>query len=159
MTLRVSAGLVMYRFRGGELEVFLAHPGGPFFQRKDQDHWSVPKGEILGEENLLETAVREFKEEIGLAPAPPFLELGKIQQKGGKWVHAWAFAGDWDESQPVQSNTFMMEWPPGSGQRQAFPEVDRAGFFTLNQARLKLKTAQHPFLDRLVELLCYAGPG
>jgi predicted NUDIX family NTP pyrophosphohydrolase len=156
---RVSAGLLMYRIRNGQLEVFLAHPGGPFFLRKDNDHWSLPKGEVLGQESLLETARREFKEEIGLDPGPPYLELGQIQQKGGKWVHAWAFAGDWEETRPIQSNTFVMEWPSGSGQRQAFPEVDRASFFTLNQARIKLKAAQHPFLDRLVALLGYTGPG
>jgi predicted NUDIX family NTP pyrophosphohydrolase len=143
----------MYRVRDQQLEVFLAHPGGPFFRYKDNDHWSIPKGEIAGQESLLETAIREFKEEVSLDPSPPYLELGVIQQKGGKWVHAWAFRGDWDPSRPLHSNQFSMEWPPGSGHQQFFPEVDRAAFFSLDQARIKLKAAQHPFLDRLIATL------
>jgi predicted NUDIX family NTP pyrophosphohydrolase len=145
----ISAGLLMYRMRGGQLEVFLAHPGGPLFKNKDEGHWSIPKGEIEPDEELLGAAIREFEEETGLDPRGDFIELGAIQQKGGKIVHAWAFPGDWDETRPLQSNTFELEWPPRSGTLQRFPEVDRVGFFSIPQAREKLKQAQHAFLDRL----------
>ena len=148
---RVSAGLLMFRHRDGELEVFLAHPGGPIFARKDEGHWTIPKGEIEPEEDFLPTAIREFAEETGIVinPRSAFIELGCIQQKGGKWVHAWAVENQWDEKQPIRSNLFEMEWPPRSGRRQKFPEVDRAGFFPLAEARRKLKDRQQPFLDRL----------
>jgi predicted NUDIX family NTP pyrophosphohydrolase len=150
---KVSAGLLMYRIRAGQLEVFLAHPGGLFFKNKDDGHWSIPKGEIGPAEDQLDAAKREFEEEVGLAPGGDFIPLGAIQQKGGKIVHGWAFAGDWDESRVLQSNTFEMEWPPRSGRRQSFPEIDRVGFFTIPEARKKMKETQHPFLDRLREKL------
>ena len=144
----------MFRFRGGQLEVFLAHPGGPFFKNKDDGHWSIPKGEIEAGEDLLVAARREFKEEVGIDPwCGDFLELGSVRQKGGKIVHAWAFQGDCDESRPLQSNTFELEWPPLSGRIQRFPEIDRVAFFTVPEARKKLKEAQHPFLDRLCSLV------
>ena len=111
----------MYRFRSGALEVFLVHPGGPLFRNKDDGHWSIPKGELAEGEPFLETAVREFREETGINPVAPFLELGSIRQKGGKIVHAWAFEGDWDGSRPICSNTFHLEWPPGSGKVQEYP--------------------------------------
>jgi len=150
---RISAGLLMYRMNEGRLEAFLAHPGGPLFKNKDEGHWSIPKGEIEPGEVLLAAAIREFEEETGLVPHGDFIELGTITQKGGKIVHAWAFPGEWDESRPVQSNTFELEWPPRSGTTQRFPEIDRAGFFSIPNAREKLKEAQHPFLDRLQEAL------
>lgn len=150
---RVSAGLLMYRWRDGHLEVFLAHPGGPIFRNKDFGHWTIPKGEVQAEEQLLDTARREFKEEVGIEPSGAYLPLGWIRQKGGKIVHAWAFAGDWNEAHAHVCNTFSMEWPPRSGHFQSFPEVDRVGFFKLAKAREKLKDTQHPFLDRLTELL------
>jgi predicted NUDIX family NTP pyrophosphohydrolase len=150
---KVSAGLLMYRIRGGRLEVFLAHPGGPFFTKKDDGHWSIPKGETDPGEDLLAAAVREFKEETGIQPAGEFVELGSVKQKGGKIVHAWAFAGDWDETRPLQSNTFEIEWPPRSGRKQSFPEIDRVAFFPIPEAKRKLKEAQHPFLDRLQSVL------
>jgi len=146
---KVSAGLLMYRVRDGQLQVFLAHPGGPFFAKKDEGHWTIPKGEIESGEDLLAAAIREFKEETGIEPRGDFLELGQIEQNGGKIVHAWAFPGDGDESQPLQSNTFELEWPPGSGKIQSFPEIDRVEFFSIPQAGKRLKGAQHPFLDRL----------
>jgi predicted NUDIX family NTP pyrophosphohydrolase len=139
----------MYRRRAGQLEVFLAHPGGPLFVHKDQGHWTVPKGEIQPGEELLAAALREFQEEIGIEPSAPFLELGTIVQKGGKRVHAWAFLGDWLEGQLLQSNLFTFEWPRFSGRQQSFPEIDRAQFFALAEARMKIKEAQAPFLDRL----------
>ena len=146
---KISAGLLMYRMRQGQLEVFLAHPGGPLFKNKEEGHWSIPKGEIEPDEALLAAAIREFEEETGLEPRGDFIELGAIKQKGGKIVHAWAFTGEWDEARPPQSNTFELEWPPRSGTIQRFPEIDRVGFFSIPRARQKLKEAQHPFLDRL----------
>lgn len=149
----------MYRLRGGALEVFLAHPGGPFFARKDDGHWTIPKGEIETGEDLLAAAIREFEEETGVAPQGEYLELGSVRQNRGKIVHGWAFAGDWDETQPVRSQMFEMEWPPLSGRRQSFPEVDRAGFFGLDAARRKIKEAQRPFIDRLEAKLVLARNG
>lgn len=153
MSLRVSAGLLMYRFCGSELEVFLAHPGGPHTAGKDDGYWTIPKGGQKRNETLLEAAKREFKEEVGIQPQGPYLELGSIRQKGGKVVHAWAFEGRWDDSQPIRSNTFEMAWPPYSGRIQEFPEVDRAAFFDLAAGRRKLKESQCPLLDRLEALL------
>ena len=146
---RISAGLLMYRRRAGGLEVFLAHPGGPLFSSKDDGHWTVPKGEIGPNEELLAAAIREFEEEVGIKPQGPYLKLGTVVQKGGKLVHAWAFEGDWDAAQPLKSSPFSLEWPPRSGRFQDFAEIDRAEFFSLAAARRKLKEAQHPFLDRL----------
>ncbi len=149
MPTRISAGLLMYRARGGRLQALLAHPGGPFFVHRDEGYWTIPKGEIDPGESMLATAIREFEEEVGIKACRPFHELGSIRQKGGKIVHAWAVEGDWDDSMPVQSNTFEMEWPPGSGRQRAFAEVDQAKFFFLPEARLKIKETQRPFLDRL----------
>ena len=150
---RTSAGLVMFRRRGAETEVFLAHPGGPFFARKDNGHWSIPKGEPEEGEELLAAARREFAEETGLKPEGPFLALGTIQQKGGKLVHAWACEGDVPEGHAHDCNTFRIEWPIGSGRFQDFPEIDRACFFPIEEARAKLKETQLPLLDRLLEQL------
>lgn len=144
---RISAGLVMYRRRQGQLEFFLAHPGGPFAASKDHGYWTIPKGEPQGGEDLLAVAQREFQEETGLTPRGPFIPLGSIQQKGGKWVHAWGFEGDC--TGPITSNTFRTEWPPDSGQYTEFPEVDRAEFFPLAEARKRLKTRQVPLIERL----------
>ena len=146
---RVSAGLLMYRIRQGELEVLLAHPGGPYFTHKDEGCWSIPKGELGAGEDFLDAARREFFEETCIEPVGEFLPLGSIQQKGGKIVHAWAFRGDLVEGHEHRCNTFRMEWPPGSRRYEEFPEVDRVEFFSLSEARRKLKSTQHPFLDRL----------
>jgi predicted NUDIX family NTP pyrophosphohydrolase len=146
---RVSAGILLFRRRDRRLEVLLAHPGGPFFARKDAGHWSIPKGEPDGESDLLAVARREFEEETGgVPPDGPVIELGSIVQKGGKVVHAWAIEGDVDPAQAV-SNTFDLEWPPGSGRRQAFPEIDRVAWFPLDEARTRVKASQIPFIDRL----------
>jgi predicted NUDIX family NTP pyrophosphohydrolase len=155
MPSRKSAGLLMYRFRSGQLEVLLAHPGGPYFSRQDHGYWTLPKGEIEAGENQLETAIREFKEEVGLAidPGSRFVELVSIRQRGGKVVHAWAFEGDYDVTHPLPTSTFEMEWPPHSGKRKCFPEVDRLEFYRLPEARLKIKDTHLPFLDRLEEFL------
>jgi len=141
----------MFRRRNNELGVLLAHPGGPFFARKDDGAWTIPKGEAAPGEDFLTRAQIEFEEEVGFRPesARDWIELGSIKQKGGKIVHAWAFEGDLPESFELKSNTFEMEWPPRSGKLKEFPEIDRAEFFTEEIARQKLKPAQVPFLDRL----------
>jgi predicted NUDIX family NTP pyrophosphohydrolase len=143
-----SAGLLLYR-RKASLEVLLVHPGGPFFARKDDGVWSVPKGEYEPDEDPLAAARREFAEELGTAPpdGEP-IDLGEITQRAGKIVTAWALEGDLDVA-AVVSNTFEMEWPPRSGRTAEFPEVDRAEWFDLDAARVKILAAQQPFLDRL----------
>jgi predicted NUDIX family NTP pyrophosphohydrolase len=146
---RQSAGLLMYRKTGDSLEVFLVHPGGPFFARKDAGVWTIPKGEPEPGETPEDAARREFREETGLQPAGPFLPLGSIRQSGGKTVHAWAFEGDWKEEDGIICNQFEMIWPPRSGRIQSFPEIDRAAFFPIAQAREYLNPAQTAFLDRL----------
>jgi predicted NUDIX family NTP pyrophosphohydrolase len=125
----------MYRVRDGELEFLLVHPGGPLWQNQDAGIWSIPKGEIHPGEGGLEAAKREFAEELGLQAQGAFMELAPVTQKSGKIVHAWGFAGDCDPSQ-IRSNTFSMEWPPRSGRTGTFPEVDRAAFFNLAQAKV-----------------------
>ena len=148
---RISAGLLMFRRKHDELEFLLAHPGGPFFARKDEGVWTIPKGEAEPDEDLLTRAQIEFEEEVGFRPenVQAWIELGWIRQKGGKVVHGWAFEGNLPEPFECKSNLFELEWPPRSGKRQKFPEVDQACFFTEEVARRKLKPAQVPFLDRL----------
>ena len=149
MAPRVSAGILLFRRLGGRLEVLLAHPGGPYFARKDAGHWTIPKGEPDGEQDLLVVARREFEEETGIAPpSGPDIDLGSIVQKGGKVVHAWAIEGDLDPAEAI-SNTFDLEWPPGSGTRRAFPEIDRVAWFDLAEARRRVKSTQVPLIDRL----------
>lgn len=149
MAARRSAGLLLHRWRGGTLQVLLVHPGGPFWARKDEGAWSVPKGELEQGDDPLATALREFAEELGCPPPDgPLHELGTVRQPGGKEVAVWTAEGDVDVS-AVTSNTFELEWPPRSGRVQAFPEVDRAEWFDLPSARAKLLKGQLPFLDRL----------
>ena len=149
----ISAGLLMYRVSASGIQVLLVHPGGPFFARKDAGVWTIPKGQPDAREDLLDCARREFQEETGFdAGSGPFLPLGEVKQKGGKTVHAWAFAGDCDPAK-LTSNTFICEWPPRSGKRGSFPEVDRAEFFALDEARPKINPAQATFIDRLADLL------
>jgi predicted NUDIX family NTP pyrophosphohydrolase len=147
-----SAGLLMYKRAGDELRVLLVHPGGPFWAKKDLGAWSIPKGEYTESENALVVAEREFEEELGCAPSGDFRPLGELRQAGGKVVTAWTVEGDLDVRQ-VRSNTFDLEWPPKSGRRQSFPEVDRAEWFTLDEARKRILPAQRDFIDRLVALL------
>jgi predicted NUDIX family NTP pyrophosphohydrolase len=146
-----SAGILLYRVEDRSLEVLLVHPGGPFFARKDDGAWGIPKGLYEDDEEPLAAARREFAEELG-SPCPdgPALDLGEIRQKNGKRVTAWALEGDLD-AETITSNTFTIEWPPRSGRRQEFPEIDRAGWFTLDAARVKILAAQAPLLDRLAE--------
>ena len=138
----------MYRVKGGTLQVLLVHPGGPFFQNKDDGAWGIPKGEPGAGEELLAAAKREFVEETGFETLPPFIELAPITQKSGKVVQAWAFAGDCDPAQ-LRSNTFTLEWPPRSGRTQEFPEVDRADWFDPETAKRKIKAAQFPLIEEL----------
>jgi predicted NUDIX family NTP pyrophosphohydrolase len=149
---KTSAGLLMYRRRDGRLEVLLVHPGGPFWSHRDAGAWSIPKGELDGDEDPLEAARREFEEETGLRPEGPFLELPTVTQKAGKVVRAWAVEGDWDPSL-LRSNNFKIEWPPKSGQMAEFPEVDRAELFDLATAREKINAGQVPLLDHLAAKL------
>jgi predicted NUDIX family NTP pyrophosphohydrolase len=141
----------MFRRRNNQLEVLLAHPGGPFFARKDEGAWTLPKGEAAPGEDLLTRAQIEFEEEVGIRPenVRDWVPLGSIRQKGGKIVHAWAFEGDLPDSFVCKSNLFEMEWPPHSGRRKKFPEVDQACFFSEEVARRKIKPTQVPLLDRL----------
>ena len=150
---RISAGILLHRSRDGHLEVLLAHPGGPFHATKDLGAWSIPKGEVEPGEDLVDVARREFGEETGhAAPEDGAIPLGTIRQRGGKLVHAWALPGDLDPA-AARSNTFSLEWPPGSGRLEAFPEIDRVAWFDLGEARVRLKDSQVPFLDRLVDAL------
>ena len=142
----------MYRFHNTRLQVLLAHPGGPFYKNKDNGFWTIPKGEIAADEVALDAAIREFTEETGITPRGEFFPLGSVKQKGGKIVHAWAFQGDCD-STGIHSNTFTMEWPPKSGQQQAFPEIDRAEFFALETARRKIKSGQVGLIEELEMIL------
>ena len=148
----VSAGLLMYRIRDHRLYVLLVHPGGPFFQHKDEGAWTIPKGEVEPGEDLLAAAQREFHEETGFQPTGPFLSLASIKQKGGKIVHAWACAGDCDPT-AIVSNTFQLEWPPKSGRQAEFPEVDRAEFFDVATARRKINPAQVTLIDELEQTM------
>jgi predicted NUDIX family NTP pyrophosphohydrolase len=146
---KLSAGLLMFRKRDGQVEVFLVHPGGPFWRYKDAGAWSIPKGEYDERENPLNAAKREFEEETGIKPRGEFMALDAIKQPSGKVILVWAFEGNCP-SKAVRSNTFSMEWPPKSGHRQEFAEVDRAEWFTLDDARKRIVKGQLGFLDRLI---------
>jgi predicted NUDIX family NTP pyrophosphohydrolase len=143
-----SAGLLMYRRSRGSLEFLLVHPGGPFWMKKDLGAWSIPKGEYEAGEEPLAAAAREFEEETGLVAKGPYTPLRSITQQGGKVVQAWAFEGDCD-AESLKSTTFSLEWPPRSGRRQEFPEVDRGGWFSLEEARRRILPAQAALLDEL----------
>ncbi len=147
-----SAGLLLYRRRQGKLEVFLVHPGGPFWAQKDQGAWSIPKGEHGDDEDPLDAARREFNEETGFKASGPFQSLTPLKQKSGKLVQAFACKGE-ANPEKLQSNTFSLEWPPHSGQHQEFPEVDRAAWFPLEEAKEKIHPGQKDFLDELAQLL------
>jgi predicted NUDIX family NTP pyrophosphohydrolase len=146
---RRSAGIALYRRSGSELEVLLVHPGGPLWARRDAGAWSIPKGEYGEEEDPVAAARREFSEELGAeAPGGELVALGEVRQRSGKLVRAWALEGDLDAGAAI-SNTFTLEWPPRSGRTQEFPEVDRAQWFTLAQARERINPGQVPLLERL----------
>jgi predicted NUDIX family NTP pyrophosphohydrolase len=153
---KVSAGLVLYRLKGGTVEVLLVHPGGPFWAKREFGAWSIPKGEVPAEEEVLAAAKREFEEETGLSPGGSMLPLGAVTQKSGKIVYAWAVEGDCNPKL-IKSNSFEMEWPPRSGKKQTFPEIDRAAFFDIQEAKRRINTAQSGLLARLQELLSIPG--
>jgi predicted NUDIX family NTP pyrophosphohydrolase len=144
-----SAGILMYRRRGAALEVLLVHPGGPFWAKKDEGAWSIPKGEYAQDEDALACAVREFEEELGTRPDGSFADLGELIQPSRKAITAFAVEGDFDPA-TLRSNLFETEWPPKSGKRQSFPEVDRAAWFGPQEAREKILPGQAPFIDRLL---------
>ena len=152
MAKKQTAGILLYRIRDRGLEVFLVHPGGPFWAKKDAGAWSIPKGEAEESENLLNAAKREFHEETGFSLDGNFIALTPLKQRGGKTVHAWAMEGDVD-AQSIKSNLFSMEWPPRSGKHAEFPEVDRAGWFTLEAAKEKILPGQAQFLEELRRLV------
>jgi len=149
---KTSAGILLYKKKDSELRVFLVHPGGPFFVKRDEGAWSVPKGELDEGEEPLATALREFEEETGCRPEGKFIPLSPITQKGGKIVLAWAVEGDC-AAETITSNTFPLEWPPKSGRMREFPEVDRAGWFTADEAKKKINPAQAALVDELVKTL------
>ena len=149
---KFSAGLLMYRRRDGSLEVFLVHPGGPFWAKKDLGSWTIPKGEYLEGEDPLQAARREFQEETGFTAGGSFTALGDLKQPSGKILTAWAFEGDCDPAQ-LKSNTFPLEWPPRSGRQAEFPEIDRGAWFPIEAAREKLLPGQRPLLDGLLRSL------
>jgi len=151
MAKKLSAGILLYRKRGDEIEVFLVHPGGPFWAKKDEGAWSIPKGEYAEGEDPLAVAKREFQEETGSEASGNFMVLTALKQPSGKVISAWALKGDLDATS-IKSNTFTMEWPPGSGKLQEFLEVDRAMWCDLATARKKLLPGQRPFLDQLQQL-------
>jgi predicted NUDIX family NTP pyrophosphohydrolase len=146
--MKASAGLLIYRVENGVLEVFLIHPGGPFWKGKEDGAWSIPKGEVAEEENALDAACREFKEETSFEACGPFVKLTPVKQSSHKTIHAWAAEGQYDPG-AQESNTFSVEWPPRSGQIQYFPEADRAEWFTLPEARKKILKGQLPLLEEL----------
>jgi len=149
-----SAGLVLYRFKDSQLEVFLVHPGGPYWSKKDEGAWSIPKGEYEEGEDPFEVAKREFKEETGFEANGDFISLSPLTQPSRKIVIAWALEGDCDADK-IKSNTFTMEWPPRSGKYAKFPEVDRAGWFSIHVAKIKLLKGQVGFLEQLCEKVGY----
>ena len=146
-----SAGILLYRKNDNELQVFLVHPGGPFFKNKDMGAWSIPKGEFLGDEDALVAAKREFLEETGQSIEGNFIPLNPVILKSGKKVYAWAVEGD-IAHETIVSNLFEMEWPPKSGKKQSFPEIDRAGWFDIETAKLKINGAQVGLIEGLVSL-------
>ena len=150
-----SAGLLLFRTASDSLEVLLVHPGGPFWAKRDDGAWSIPKGEIHAGEDPFQAALREFREEMGAPVDGDFIALAPRRQAGGKIVHAWAVAAQFDPSR-LRSNTFTMEWPPRSGQRREFPEIDRAAWFPLDVARAKILKSQAGFLDELIRTLAEA---
>lgn len=152
---RISAGILLYRFKKDSLEIFLVHPGGPFWSNKDAGAWMIPKGELAEGEEPLQAAKREFEEETGKSLSGAFIELTPVVQKAGKMVYAWALEGDID-AEKITCNNFKVEWPPKSGHWKSYPEVDKAAWFTVGAAKEKINPAQIALID---ELLLYLNKG
>jgi len=150
--MKQSAGILLYKFHHKQLQVLLVHPGGPFWAKKDEGAWSLPKGEFTADEDALTAAKREFEEETGQAVGGNFIALTTVKQKGGKIVQAWAVEGELDAS-AIKSNFFEMEWPPRSGKKKQFPEIDKAQWFSVEEALIKLLPSQHPFIHELQQQL------
>ncbi|TMA86760.1 MAG: NUDIX domain-containing protein [Deltaproteobacteria bacterium] len=157
MAHKKTAGLLLYRIRDSAVEVFLVHPGGPFWAKKDEGAWSIPKGEFADDEQPLSAATREFQEETGFSMEGNFMALAPLKQRSGKLVYAWALEGDCDAG-AIKSNLFSMEWPPRSGKRQEYPEVDRASWFTLESAKRRIVPGQIAFLEELQQMLDSDAP-
>jgi len=145
--MKTSAGILLYRFNN-ELQVFLVHPGGPFWKNKDEGAWSIPKGEYTEEEDALQAAIREFEEETGVLVTGNFISLNAVRLKSGKWVKAWALKKDIDPAS-IKSNTFLLEWPPRSGKKIEVPEIDKGAWFNIDEAKQKINTGQLPLLEEL----------
>ncbi len=157
--MKISAGLLMYRWNHTDFELLLCHPSGPLYEHKDNGYWGIPKGQVEANETILEAAFREFSEETGLqVTAHELIPLGRIMERKGKAVYAWAFEGECNTSLPVQSNLFEMEWPPRSGKLQSFPEVDRLAFYTPDKAFCKIEQVQKQFIERLEKQLNVGKP-
>jgi predicted NUDIX family NTP pyrophosphohydrolase len=157
MAHKKTAGLLLYRIRDSAVEVFLVHPGGPFWAKKDEGAWSIPKGEFADDEQPLSAATREFQEETGFSMEGNFMALAPLKQRSGKLVYAWALEGDCDAG-AIKSNLFSMEWPPRSGKRQEYPEVDRASWFTVESAKRRIVPGQIAFLEELQQMLDRDAP-
>jgi predicted NUDIX family NTP pyrophosphohydrolase len=149
---KISAGIILFRFQNRILQVFLVHPGGPFWAKKDLGAWSIPKGLLDQDENPLAAAQREFREETGFTVSGNFLQLKPVKQKSGKVIHAWAVESDWNPTE-MKSNTFSLEWPPRSGKQKEFPEVDRAAWFDIKEAKERIIPGQLGLLEELQQIL------
>ena len=157
MPKKISGGLLLYNNRGDFPRVLVAHPGGPFFRKRDDGWWSIPKGEPEEEEDIFDAAIREFEEETGLCPKGPYIELGDILQKNGKRVYAWGFEGEWEDGRIPECNEITLEFPKGTGKTWTFPEIDQAELLSQEDAKRKLIKEQHPFVDRLLAILNEKG--
>lgn len=158
MKQHLAAGLLMCNHLTGTVQFFLVHPGGPYYANKDAGVWTIPKGIPEENEELMDTARREFFEETGIPSRPPFHDIGTVKQKGGKVVHAWTFLGEWDPATGISCNNFTMEWPPRSGKMGEFPEMDRGKWMDYEEARRMINAAQIPFLDRAKALYLGSAP-
>lgn len=150
--MKQSAGILLYRMKGSKAEVMLVHPGGPFWAKKDEGAWTIPKGEFEDDENPLDAALREFREETGIELSGKFIQLSPVKQKSGKMVYAWALQADVDAAK-IRSNTFEIEWPPRSGKKQAFPEIDCAEWFGIEEAKRKINHRQIALIEELARML------
>lgn len=149
---KISAGILLYRLNNSDPEVLLVHPGGPFWKKKDKGTWSIPKGEIEPNEDLLQAAIRETEQETGIKSQGKFIALSPLKQKSGKIIHAWALQGNFEPSD-FKSNAFEIEWPPKSGKKKAFPEVNETSWFSIAEAKLKIVPGQIPFITELENLI------